>query len=155
MDETVQNLIESYRDALSDGDYGAEWPLWVKMVVMLFHDSPVPTWIKLVQPNDKYVMLHVNPAYTEAFGIETLDYEDKEDSSFWGIQLTREFHEEDHHVATTGEFIFTSNYIPNRETGELELWCGWKWPIMVDNRVAAVAGAISLAKKGFGRGRQR
>lgn len=109
-----------------------------------FEHMPLPAWIKALQEDGSFVMVHVNRPYTAMTGVTALDYLAQPDHAIWNNGDASHFEAEDLQCVIERRTLPVDGVVPHAETGALLRFAGWKWPIMVNGDVVAVCGIAQI-----------
>lgn len=100
-----------------------------------FFHFPWPAWLKA--PDG--VVIAMNPAYTEHYGVTVADYVGTKDAR-WDHATRAMFGVNDREVAETGEAGVYSERIENKKTGESENLLVCKFPVYSGPDLIGVGG---------------
>ncbi|UTC29083.1 hypothetical protein MARCHEWKA_05740 [Brevundimonas phage vB_BpoS-Marchewka] len=138
--QDVEALLNILRDAAEE--CRSEDPCL--LMTGFFEHMPLPAWIKALQADGSFVMVHVNRPYTAMTGVTALDYLAQPDHAIWDHGDASEFEDEDLQCVIERRTILVDGVVPHATSGALLRFAGWKWPIMVNGDVVAVCGIAQI-----------
>lgn len=107
-----------------------------------FRSLPLPAWVKVVNEKGELIMLSINKAYSDTYGIQPTDYAGKRDNVHWTSIETKRFKEQAAAAIRAGKPVLANSIVLNRITGQNERVCIIKWPLYYQEKVIGVAGII-------------
>jgi hypothetical protein len=108
---------------------------------------PIPAWLKLYdKDSDEFVMLKINRAYENEWGIPAIRYENRTDTEIWGKKLAKRFKENDIRVLESLQPLIVHEQVPahkNANTENIE-WVIGKFPVSIDGQSYNAVGGIAI-----------
>jgi len=99
-----------------------------------------PAWIKVYQPEENtFRMLHINPAYEQAYKVTNDFYRGRTDEEVHGDQLARKFLTLDLQVIGRRDFRASEELVSDGQGGTKVIEV-WKWFVPLPDGRMAVAG---------------
>lgn len=138
--QDVETLLNILRDAAEECRMGDPCLL----MTGFFEHMPLPAWIKALQPDGSFVMVHVNRPYSAKTGVTALDYLAQPDHAIWDSGDASAFEDEDLQCVIERRTVEIDGVVPHASNGTLLRFAGWKWPIMVNGEVVAVCGLAQI-----------
>lgn len=114
-----------------------------QMTVGFFENLPSPSWIKAVQSDGSFLMVHVNAAFTCATGVTAAAYRAQHDAAIWSREVAERALGEDTEVVHSRQPVRLGSVIVHAD-GRSFRWDGWKWPVVQDGRIVAVCGSAEV-----------
>lgn len=141
--QDIQSLLSTLREAAAD--CRSEDPCL--LLTGFFEHLPIPAWIKAIQPDGTFAMVHVNRPYARATGIRAIDYVTRPDADLWETGDAGAFEAEDLACVIERRTLAIQGAVPHPEKTGVELvFYGWKWPLMVEGQVVAVCGLAHITE---------
>ena len=135
--QDVQALLAVLRDAAAE--CRTEDPCL--LMTGFFEHHPLPAWVKALQTDGRFVMMHVNRAFSAATGLTPLDYLGQPDTEFFNESVSATAETEDHVCVLERKTVAIDKCVAHPVKDGVSIrWVGWKWPIMVNGEVVAVCG---------------
>lgn len=109
---------------------------------MFIERAPFPCWLKVLESDGTFSLLHTNDEYSRAFGVKVSHYRRRPDEYVWGEETANHFRKQDLQALDESASVIEETFT-NPKSGEEETWRGWKWRITLQNGRMAVAGCLT------------